>query len=710
MKRKTLFWLIAIMSAAALIGILLILLFAQVHFTLDDEVLVKVSPTPFVAKVLANQTVPITIDTRFFTYATCSAVCNYSVDDVYNYSSTNPQESHTFNITAPEFGFGQYMTHFRTSCAVLPSSLCPATGVPRERTTLIVLEYSLNETDKKILERKDELQTALTQAKDNLDEYEYYLTLKDIWPITEIPAPTFTRAQIMTAAAYWNTQQYNLSESLIRTFEPNMLLAPLLLFTNASRDQLAHMQLDAITFLSNTSVVEFITYAQTHDTDAAQVSLAIGKLSDVLSMTTDADPPRTQVIYTGATSYLTNKTLLYLEKKAATMQRLDQLESYISLVNTSLTITPPSTNQTIQTICDRIQKIKDHNLYVVSANLTNVTILNESQVSLLSEPDMSVTFLAQVPSYCDVKQTVNINMPSIAQVMTVTFPPFEPSAPVNLLDASANCCVKDTCGKCQHQKPPIVFIHGHAFTEDNDPLVSMQAFAHIQQKLEDEGYVNAGEYSASGVPVQIPFTVRASFYYQTVYNLGSYDVTIQKSERIENYALRLREIIKDIKQQSGAPQVIVVAHSMGGLVARSYESLFGDEDVKAFITLNSPFGGVNGTVQSYCPLFGAVKECDDLSAGSAFLRKLPPVTGEWYVIAHTGCVMDGTFGDGVVTEDSSKLQGARLYTIFNGTCTDALNTDLHVKALDSDAVYNQLVSILSNMSNQTMQKSFMTAR
>ena len=277
------------------------------------------------------------------------------------------------------------------------------------------------------------------------------------------------------------------------------------------------------------------------------------------------------------------------------------------------------------------------------------------------------------------------------------------------------CCVFGVCqvcceGSCQEQKYPVLFIHGHTFNEQNTPEYTMSSFAKLQRRLSDDGYINAGEldirlspadvspreWGRSGVPV----ATRASYYYISYFNLGSYTVSAQKSERVENYALRLQEIIELLKYRTGSPKVVIVAHSMGGLVAREYMALFGTSSVDKLITINSPHHGVAGNVQQWCDIFGALKECEDMREHSVFLQRLnaKPVPPQVYVIRSTGCSMDnGKTGDGIVTNESGYLEGAQNFLI-QGQCTDRFQSDLHGNVLDPDKfpqLYDLVVQILS---------------
>lgn len=82
-------------------------------------------------------------------------------------------------------------------------------------------------------------------------------------------------------------------------------------------------------------------------------------------------------------------------------------------------------------------------------------------------------------------------------------------------------------------------------------------------------------------------------------------------------AERLGEEVQRVLDATGAEQVQIVGHSMGGIVARDYvQSFGGDEHVDTVITLGSPHRGTHAARLGMGP---AVKE---LTPGSAFLRRL----------------------------------------------------------------------------------------
>jgi uncharacterized alpha/beta hydrolase family protein len=289
-----------------------------------------------------------------------------------------------------------------------------------------------------------------------------------------------------------------------------------------------------------------------------------------------------------------------------------------------------------------------------------------------------------------------------------------------LPDTPAMCCVFGECMPCcdegcndDEDKFPVIFIHGHTVSKLNTPESAMNDFSMMQKKMEEKGFVNAGELDISMNPYEViegewgrngnPISIRTSYYYIAHYDVAGRTMSIQKSERIENYAIRLREIIKLLKYRTGSDKVNIVAHSMGGLVVREFIDLFGSNDINKIIAVNTPHHGISGKVKALCSVIGASKECDDMKEGSIFLSRLNskeiPEDVEFHAIRSIGCRMDkGQDGDGIVTEYSAQLDGTESYVI-EGKCKDALQTDLHTNVLSPylyPETYELIVELLEN--------------
>jgi hypothetical protein len=274
------------------------------------------------------------------------------------------------------------------------------------------------------------------------------------------------------------------------------------------------------------------------------------------------------------------------------------------------------------------------------------------------------------------------------------------------------CCFNGGCNDCCiddcDDLYPVIFLHGHAISVDNRPEMSHEAFAKIQDLLENEGYINAGHLGEGQVglipngdwgKIKAPFSIRLSYYLIKNYDIGSYSLITQKTDNIENYALRLNELIKVVKQRTGKDKVDIVAHSMGGLVAREYVYLFGSNSVNKMVLVGTPNYGIEGRVKRLCSLTGASRECNDMNKDSTFMRKInrldyaPDV--DMYTIRAIGCDMSGDDGDGIVLADNVPLSYATNYEI-KGECTDFLNSDLHTRFLDPD-IYPQTYELIKKI-------------
>ena len=105
-----------------------------------------------------------------------------------------------------------------------------------------------------------------------------------------------------------------------------------------------------------------------------------------------------------------------------------------------------------------------------------------------------------------------------------------------------------------------------------------------------------------------------------VWNTSYYTVnTIQESLEgdITIYAQRFGKIVERIKQITGKEKVIIVAHSMGGLVTRKYMTLNQEcwDSVYKILTVGTPHRGVGTSI-------GIVGQLEDLRKDSDFIKKL----------------------------------------------------------------------------------------
>jgi hypothetical protein len=174
------------------------------------------------------------------------------------------------------------------------------------------------------------------------------------------------------------------------------------------------------------------------------------------------------------------------------------------------------------------------------------------------------------------------------------------------------------------QKIPIIYVRGYAGTQADveetvdDPFYGFNlGSTHVRvdeqgradfyvfespfvRLLTDHGYVDVYD-GAVQVATDCPTPQ------QTIWIYRFYDPTSKTYDRpggrrlsIEQVADGLREFIEDVKQQTGAPRVVLLAHSMGGLVCRSLiQKIYPDRNehapdhVDKLFTYGTPHGGIH---------------------------------------------------------------------------------------------------------------------
>ena len=85
---------------------------------------------------------------------------------------------------------------------------------------------------------------------------------------------------------------------------------------------------------------------------------------------------------------------------------------------------------------------------------------------------------------------------------------------------------------------------------------------------------------------------------------------------IDSYADGLARRIDEIRTATGADQLVILAHSMGGLVARAYLRKYGTRHVAKLVTLGTPH---HGTVMAR---LGAGENARQMVRGNAWLQRL----------------------------------------------------------------------------------------
>jgi hypothetical protein len=361
-----------------------------------------------------------------------------------------------------------------------------------------------------------------------------------------------------------------------------------------------------------------------------------------------------------------------------------------------------------------------------------VSTIQETVTSDDEPFDNSLMYLAYRPGYyketidfmqknCMPRQDGMENMRMYLDSIAITVPSVDYSRMISIdqrINTTINeheplCCVFQECRPCCHDKEcrryiknPIIFVHGHSFSKSQSPLYSINILDDIQSSMEIEGYINAGTVLPNSVYAEIPgndwgisghpVTVKYSYYFGAHDSNGTIINVVNNSESISEYASRLGKGIELILFRTGAEKVDIIAHSMGGLVARKYIQSYGGEHVGKLIMIGTPNNGIYGNVRKACDFFGAEKECMEMYGNSDFLNDLnrfnfSSTQVKYHNIIGKGCDTDGEDGDGVVRSGSAFLPYAHNEYI-NGTCNDIFNP-LHNLMLDTVIHSNTLENI-----------------
>ena len=257
---------------------------------------------------------------------------------------------------------------------------------------------------------------------------------------------------------------------------------------------------------------------------------------------------------------------------------------------------------------------------------------------------------------------------------------------IKFSEPKKQCCVLGKCEECCNEtcksdpaKYPVILLHGHDFNKGISAESSLNIFTKMQDRLQEEGYINAGpiligDLSSENIgalgEIRKPVSVIASYYFDIYKNTKDSIIVQTKADNIDTYALRLKDVISTVKYKTNRDKIIIVAHSMGGLVVRRYMQIFGSSDIDRLILIGTPNKGIGGSTRTYCGVFGTKSECENMDKDSLFINKL---NRGWssdipiYNIVGFGCDTSGEDGDGVVTRDSANLEGAENF-FMQGNC------------------------------------------
>jgi hypothetical protein len=256
----------------------------------------------------------------------------------------------------------------------------------------------------------------------------------------------------------------------------------------------------------------------------------------------------------------------------------------------------------------------------------------------------------------------------------------------------------------------LILLHGRAVSELSSPGNSITSFSIIQRRLVTDGFIDGGTILPSDPKEDFekgilgryhkPIVVTTTYYVDTkILDINS-TVLSSKREDIQTYAQRLETTIELVKHKTGAPKVNILAHSMGGLVAREYLRIFGEDSVNKLIMVGTPNHGVEGPVESLCLITSTKEECAQLISTGQFINELnavenKPTKTKTYVLYGTGCLLNGKQSDGFILADNAKLPFALNFPIA-GNCNDKILHEEIKNVNTYPEVYQIIQNILQN--------------
>lgn len=237
---------------------------------------------------------------------------------------------------------------------------------------------------------------------------------------------------------------------------------------------------------------------------------------------------------------------------------------------------------------------------------------------------------------------------------------------------------------------PIIFVHGHSFTDDSSES-SINTFKEFQEKLSSDGYgENKGIVLPKGVnlakgswgKINKPVIIRTTYYLNAYDEFGS-TIGLEDNQYISVYAQRLGDVIDEVLKATDKNKVVIISHSMGGLISRYYiKNEGGLNKVDKLVTIGTPNHGIYGDIASGCEsLFSRSEkspECDDMKNVNNFIDNLNSgdetpgdieyltIRGEalkgastvYLVIPINACSTSSEYHDEVVCSSSVGLEGA----------------------------------------------------
>ncbi|OVE75098.1 hypothetical protein BVX95_00200 [archaeon D22] len=703
-----------IIGVASIIIIFFILSFSlKLRFTIADELTIKMSPLSDVYDISNDESVIINSTIKNENFFNCRASCEVSLFDISNNKTLytrkrtlahNEEIEESFIVSPKNIGEGQILYNLEVSCNNQRTFICPTEEIPRRKEAFFVLNYNLTNNEQNI---KDVSKNLILSIGDKFEN------IKSKINITRLNIQNLKCKEADLLLDNISTDR------LLTTFNVQKNLFENERYLDINQELLSYLNLTTVQILTELDLVQNITiqsYDKRNDNINASIILSNKEylfIDNYDNFTTEEVNLRISEL-----NFLTEEIedsfeLLDFDFSINDTLLGAQINDSISKINelNNLSFIFAAKKQSVIDGLETYNITLNQSVFCQDLNVAKGK-LNISKVDELNLTNKLTNFSDEYCNNLSIIQPTQLDIGNIS-LYSYNFT-IEPSS-FTLFEKGKECCIYNECKPCNTEKnTPIIFLHGHVFNEEDSIEYSLGSFDMIQKELKDSGYVSAGEIDLSSNfkssaldEINNPLTFKASYYYIQFYELGDYRITAQKTERIENYALRLNEIIQEVLSLTNSDNVTIIAHSMGGLVTREYIALFGKQRVDKIILINTPNHGITTSIARACKVLGNKRECEDMQESSVFLSRLNSrieTKEDLHVIRSVGCDMEldnGTIvtGDGIVTNSSAYLEGANNYLI-EGFCTDNLQTDLHNNALNP-SLYPETLEIIEEILNPT---------
>lgn len=678
-------------------------IYYYVNFLLGNDVTVRLDSNKESLTLGHGETQSINTDMWVEMNFFCSAKCSYSLYDLSQNTlvetgdfTTKPvvKTKKEFSFTGKTSGIGQDLYRLDLECTAIKNYICDARTEPTRRSLLIVAENDFNDGEKAILNRtKNELKSwnsEIETIETNTLAFEGALKLMNI---TEFNLE-MQNIKKEVNNSYLQIESLNLA---YKQADFNLILA---------QEKNTDLQISKTRILYNNFENEIIKKSVSGDVEPlVRLNVEYDSLCQIYE---DCKEHLSINEIAGETEF--NSTEI--------CNSVNDFKKYLLDLNDSIN---GKFNSEKYNLSDDFWKDMHAKLISIKANISKRSLkeLNgtnlEIEKILSSYPEVNSDDYAQDLRYALVSQMITDYSPECNGGFYKKILEIKNSTQINstrifsVAEQERTCCFMNNCTACCLENfcsnYPVIFLHGHDFSSSTPAEYSWNIFNAMQKKLGAEGFVDAGTISVSSLSdynalkkSPFMFTFRGTYYLDAFKESSGFIPVQTKKENLDNYALRLNDLVKQVKEISGREKVILVTHSMGGLVARRYMQIFGSDDVDKLIMITAPNHGISGTVSTSCSIFGESNECSDMDSESLFMNKLdngalPEI--KIYNIVGQGCTNDGQNSDGVVTVESATLpesENVKNYLI-NGTCTTI--EPLHSFVTNPD-LYPQVYEIVKN--------------